>query len=206
MRLSCSGAWSADAPDRPLPPNPYMMSDPSSGQLLGIGSATLRAMRDAILEQEDAAETLRNAGYASGSDAYSSMQSWAREEEGRDASYAPTEEFLQVMSNYFETLGWGRFAVSRLKEAAAIVDVDNCWEARNPGGLNLGCHITTGLLVGFFENVAGFPVAAMEVECAARGASCCRFLIGNIELLDYLHEGIQRGDGYESLAAQVPGD
>jgi predicted hydrocarbon binding protein len=179
------------------------MSDPITQQLLGVGTPTLRALRAAVLTRDgDGAETLRSAGYAGGAAMFNTLEARFRDEEDRHASHAPTDEFFRMLRSFFESEGWGRISVSSVHDAAALVEIEKCWESIDTGG-GTGCHLTTGALVGFFEQVAEYPVAAMEVECAANGAPKCRFLVGNIPVLDYLYDGVRAGEALEEVAART---
>ena len=53
----------------------------------------------------------------------------------------------------------------------------------------------------FFTRLGGSQAAVMEVECASRGESRCRFLVGSPDMLTYVYERMTTGLSYaEALA------
>src|SRR4051812_38444469 len=114
-------------------------------QLLGVGAATLRQLRANVIATENGADTLRRAGYAGGAAAYAAFERWVHEEQGRNASYAPAEDFHGMVSTFFEQAGWGRITFDSLQDAASVVDIEECWEVDGAQAAP-GCHLTTGML------------------------------------------------------------
>ena len=68
------------------------------------------------------------------------------------------------------------------------------------------CHVGTGLLAGFFGRVADAPLSVLEVECRSAGANRCRFLIGSVDVLQYVYEAMERGVHYEHAASSAAAD
>ena len=51
--------------------------------------------------------------------------------------------------------------------------------------------------------VAGDPLAVLEVECRSMGAPRCRFLIGNAEVMEHVYEEMGRGLDYEQATETI---
>jgi len=51
--------------------------------------------------------------------------------------------------------------------------------AQAEGGPEASCHFSTGFLSGILSELAGGPVAVLEVGCRMRGESSCRFAFGS---------------------------
>lgn len=66
-----------------------------------------------------------------------------------------------------------------------------------------GCHVSTGLFAGFFGRLAEAPLAVLEVECVSSGQGRCRFLLGSLDVLQYVHEAMGRGIPYDRAASSA---
>lgn len=172
------------------------MTDSTARQLIGIAIPTLRELRAATLAcisagpagEADAVGALREAGFAGGPAVYEAFEQWLGESDG--SAQAPdltVEEFGDRAAQYFRAAGWGRVDFDSEKEAGvATVSMEDCWEAdRAAGGSLPSCHITTGMLASFFGKLAGYPVAVMETECLSADGDCCRFVLGNAEVMAF---------------------
>jgi len=155
-------------------------------------------------EDYDAVGLLRNAGYAGGDSIFAAFEKWVRDP-GRIAA-APAgdgaeafagdlalTEFGARASGFFREAGWGDVSFSSAEdEGAAVVDIVNCWEGAAAAGETVpGCHVTTGMLAGFFGRIAGYPIAVLETECCATGSPRCRFMMGTAEVMNYTWEAMR---------------
>lgn len=79
------------------------------------------------------------------------------------------------------------------------------WCEAEPGGERElpGCHVSTGLFAGFFGRLADAPLAVLEVECVSSGQARCRFLLGSLDVLQYVHEAMGRGIPYDRAASSA---
>ena len=68
-------------------------------------------------------------------------------------------------------------------------------------GLFSGLHV--GLFAGFFGRLANAPIAVLEVQCRSADDARCRFLLGSIDVLGYVHEAMGRGIAYERASASA---
>ena len=87
--------------------------------VLGIGSNALRTMRDALMQDlgDDAGATrLQEAGYAAGEEIYRSFREWLETKTGvADPGDLDKTLLSDVLSEFFQELGWGGVTVDRTK-------------------------------------------------------------------------------------------
>jgi hypothetical protein len=91
-----------------------------------------------------------------------------------------------------------------LRDAVATLDSADWGEADPASALEFpGCHFTTGMFADFFGRIADHPLSVLEVECRSMGAPRCRFLLGNVEVMEHVYEEMGRGVGYEEAVREV---
>ena len=172
------------------------MTDSSRTDLVGVAVSTLRQLRSSVLaaNPQDAVEVLREAGFAGGDSVHAAFERWLGEtSSGASAGTGDLalDEFADRTTRFFRDAGWGDVTFSHDDaDGVAIVDIENCWEG-DAGENASGCHLTTGMLAAFFGRIAGFPVAVLETECCEGGASRCRFLMGNADVMNYKWEELR---------------
>jgi predicted hydrocarbon binding protein len=183
------------------------MTDPTPPGLVAMPFATLRS----LLQQPDGrmapqtVYTLRQAGYAGGSELAAAFDEWMRANDAeRDAAELGLEEFNARVAAFFEQVGWGQIAMSSIHDLVAAVDIADCWEPRAGRAANgPSCHVSTGAIAAFFSTFAPYTLGSMEVECAVSGHPHCRFLLGPPEVLNELYEHVAAGQHYTHALAQL---
>lgn len=145
-------------------------------------------------------DAIRDAGYHAGQALFDAFTAWlgARGELTPDS--LDDVRFPELASAFFEEMGWGQLHVSQLSDAVVALDSTDWAEADADGS---GCHVSTGLFAGFFGRLADAPIAVLEVECRAVGDERCRFLLGSVDVLGYVHEAMGRGIAYDRAAASA---
>jgi predicted hydrocarbon binding protein len=119
---------------------------------------------------------LHHAGYAAG---VAAAGSFTGNGEGDPASLGE-DAFWSRLSEFFSRRGWGKIQHERPHRAVGILSSTDWAEAADPqGGPEASCHFSTGFLSGILSQLAGGPVAVLEVECRMRGAGACRFAFGS---------------------------
>ena len=168
--------------------------------MIALTSATMDALRQALLRNGglSGATQLQDAGFAGGNALYEAFRTWLAGRVDTDPGELPTAEFGEHASEFFREAGWGSFRLGALGSAVATVDSTDWRESDAATSLeHPGCHLTTGMLAGFFAAAGDAPIAALEVECRAAGDERCRFLIGAGAVLTHVFEQVERGVGYE---------
>ena len=171
--------------------------------LVSLGPTSLRTLRAALerLLGEQSAALLQETGYASGQEMYRAFGSWLQPRANvADPSDLDASFLDQMLSEFFRDIGWGTTTLEQLADSAMALDAAVWAEAgTDTGALAPSCHITTGLLAAFMSELAGEPVAVMQVECLTCGDQRCRFLIGSGATLQLVFEAISRGESYTAL-------
>ncbi len=178
----------------------------SHHHLVAVSRSALGALRRSLLHDgaPDAANALREAGFAAGEGHVAAFADWVRERRGTTPDALSVEQFSQEASAYFSELGWGSMRVTALDDAVAAVDAPDWWEsaAQEQTG-RPECHLTTGMLAALFGGLGAHELGVLEVECRAAGDARCRFLIGAGDVLAYVHESMTQGAAYADALANV---
>ena len=167
-----------------------------------VGSRALHTLRSSLTRVlgEQAAERLQEAGYAGGEQIYASFCQWLPEYAGiDDPAELDASALGEVMSAFFEALGWGRLTVERAGGAALTITSTNWAEAEPGAEAQLpSCHIASGLFADFLGRLSKKSVAVMEVECRTRGEPRCKFVVGAPETLESVYNALAAGGDYQS--------
>ena len=160
------------------------------------------ALRKAVESPEPGVtiEAVRDAGYHAGQALYESYAAWLGERGETAPESLDDARFASLTGEFFSDFGWGQLRFTSLSDAVIAIDSNDWAEADGYGG---GCHVSTGLFAGFFGRLASAPIAVLEVQCRASGDANCRFLLGSIDVLAYVHEAMGRGIPYERAAASA---
>jgi len=119
---------------------------------------------------------LHHAGYASGVAAAPSLAGNGESDHGALGQ----EAFWSRFSDFFDKRGWGKIRHEQRHRAVGILSSTDWAEASaTEGGPEASCHFTTGFLSGILSELAGGPVAVLEVGCRMRGEGTCQFAFGS---------------------------
>ena len=177
---------------------------PAAG-LLGLGQDAVLSLRSALLRDfgADAAGYLQQAGYAGGDAVHGAFAQWLERQGHPMPESLDIEAFSALASAFFEDLGWGSFGFVGGAPVATIDSPD--WVEANgmESTVHPCCHLGTGLLASFFGRIAEQPLAVMEVECRATGATHCRFLLGSADVMQRVWEGMAAGEPYGDVLSTM---
>jgi predicted hydrocarbon binding protein len=171
--------------------------------MIGVGTGFLHSLRQSLARDlgERAAEFLQQAGFAGGAQVYDSFLRWLPQYTGvDDPGNLDAASLSEVLSAFFEQLGWGTLAVEEAGKGALIITAPN-WAESEEGGDSPqpSCYVTSGILTDFLGRLSSVPVAVMEVECRTRADQHCRFIAGAPETLEAVFNAVANGDSYESV-------
>ncbi|MES2524328.1 MAG: V4R domain-containing protein [Gemmatimonadota bacterium] len=147
-----------------------------------------------------AIDSVRDAGYRAGQALFEAFADWTLDRGEPDPDALPHHRFVALASVFFAELGWGELTFTPVSDSVMALDSDAWSEADGSGS---GCLVSTGLFAGFFGRLADAPIAVLEVECRDGGCDRCRFLLGSIDVMGYVHEAMERGIPYERAAASA---
>lgn len=163
--------------------------------------ATFTELRTSLAQSvgaDEAAEALRQAGYAAGDRLHRVLL-----QANRDAGVS-TPVFWHHVEALFASRGWGHLRFGRVHTGVGVLDAADWFEAE-PGSDadSPTCHFTTGVLANLLGNTAGEPVAVLEVECRSRGDERCRFAFGGLNALSRVYEELASGGSLDSAVARL---
>ncbi len=179
---------------------------PADDNLILVGRQTLHALRRVLSRDlgDEAAACLQEAGYAAGEQIYDTFLRWLPEHTGlAEPGDLDWDALEDVLSAFFQALGWGDVAVAQVGTAGLAVSSTNWAEAEPAAGESLpSCYIASGMFADFVSRLSGTPVAVMEVECRSRAEPRCRFLIGAPETMETVYDAMMRGQDYQAVLSQ----
>jgi predicted hydrocarbon binding protein len=147
-----------------------------------------------------AAVCLQEAGYAAGEQMYESFRAWLPTFASvQDPAELDASALGDVLSAFFEELGWGQLTIAPAGRTALAITSPNWAEAEPGENVSLpSCYIASGLFADFMGRLSGTPVAVMEVECRSMNQPHCRFLVGAPETMEAVYDALASGSDYES--------
>jgi hypothetical protein len=147
-------------------------------------------------------ETLRSVGDAGGASLLAAFAEWSAAADPTGPADMTVEAFARRAAHFLDWCGWGSASLRTSADTLIEVGIADCWETHRAPEAHSGCHLTTGLLHGFFAGLAGYELGVMELECAGLGgAGECRFVIGTPEMLDSIYAGLSAGASYDEIVA-----
>ena len=174
--------------------------------LTAVPRAAVAALRAALLRDAgpSAAAYLQEAGYAGGDALFAAFRAWLAQRESASPEELPLTTFQSRAAEFFRAAGWGPLEITSLHDAVAALDSDDWGESDPAAGLDhTGCHLSTGVFAAFFGQLAGAPLAVLEVECRSAGSSRCRFLVGSAEVMQHVYEALSAGADYEQALGDL---
>lgn len=178
------------------------MTASEAPELIGFAHRTLRDLRLRVARVGGGGpDALREAGYAGADSLFNAFETWLDDSGAEAVEDMPIDEFSSRAAEYFQRAGWGKVSFRSLHDALALIEIEGCWEAQLHGEGETGCHLTTGTLAGFLGCLADYPLAVMEIECAAGERARCRFLAGTPEMVEHAYDRLSRGDDWETIGA-----
>ena len=180
--------------------------DLTNHRMLAVSRASLTALRLAVIREAGpaGAACFQEAGYAGGDAVFESFRQWLSAQGKADPDELDVAEFQHRASLYFRALGWGTMSVSVLNAMVAAVDSADWHEAEpGSGSDHPSCHFSTGMFADFFGRISDAPLAVLEVECRSMGATRCRFLLGNSDVLGFVFQEVEKGGRYEDAIAKL---
>ncbi len=108
------------------------------------------------------------------------------------------------LRNYFAKRGWGSISHQSVHAAVGML-VSNDWAEAVDGepDPDASCCFSTGFLSGLLSQIAGGPVAVLEVECRTRGSASCRFAFGSEGAIHELYGQLLEGGDLESALSTL---
>jgi hypothetical protein len=147
---------------------------------VAIPASALSSLRTALRLEVDGLKvthSFHTAGFSAGADVFAVLA-------GRLSGAAPAEmadrAFWDALSSFFQRSGWGTLTYRDLHPGVGVLETSNWAEVGDTQGPDEpGCAFSSGLLAAVLGQVAGGPVAVLEISCRSRGDDLCRFAFGS---------------------------
>jgi predicted hydrocarbon binding protein len=168
--------------------------------MISVGNQVLHRLRQSLTRDlgDRAATYLQEAGFAAGQQMYDSFLRWLPDFTGvSDPAELDAAALGEVLSAFFEALGWGAVAFRQEGKGALVITAPH-WAESEPGAgaEQPSCFVSSGILTDFLGRLSSVPVAVMEVECRTRGDGHCRFLAGAPQTMEAVFDALAAGKGY----------
>jgi predicted hydrocarbon binding protein len=142
---------------------------------------------------------LHRAGYQAGLTTASTLH----REAGGDAFAMSQDEFWSTLQRFFSKRGWGTLSHKPAHDAVGVLTSPNWAEAISGADPDGSCCFSTGLLSGLLSQLAGGPVAVLEIECRTRGDASCDFAFGSEAAIHELYGHLLEGTTLEGALAAL---
>ena len=173
----------------------------TQARFVQVPAGLISSLRRALANDRqplEAVNLLRQVGYEVGEAVHQALSDHLAAA-GGDASEIDADAFWQGVSDYFQSVGWGRVEHRRLHPGVGALDLVDWIEAGSDGG-PAGCHLSTGFFTDLLGRVAGDGVVVMEVP-AEPGRS--RLLFGSGETLGAVYQSLAGGSTLDDAIAQL---
>jgi hypothetical protein len=115
-----------------------------------------------------------------------------------DVDSLPEDEFWTRMTAFFLRRGWGTLTHRAAGEALGLLTSADWAEAsEDEQSDEASCSFSTGFLGGLLTEMAGGPIAVLEVSCRGRGDDACRFAFGSESAIHKLYGRLLDGADLE---------
>lgn len=180
-----------------------MLKSRGAPREVAVPISLLTSLRDELEEEVGTLPTVRalhKAGYQAGLHAAAQLH----QEAGGDAFHVDRDAFWIHLHGYFAKRGWGALGHRAVHDAIGLLSSADWAEATlgdpDPDG---SCCFSTGFLSGLLSQIAGGPVAVLEVGCRTRGGSSCDFAFGSEGAIHELYGQLLEGTDLEGALAAL---
>lgn len=90
------------------------------------------------------------------------------------------QETIAFMMRMGREIGWGRFSLERYDPGEGLLSVlvsGSAFAEAYGASDRPVCHLIRGIVAGMGSALMGKDCNALETDCAAAGAECCRFVL-----------------------------
>jgi predicted hydrocarbon binding protein len=177
------------------------MSTPShSEREVAIPASAFAALARALRAQGGplaAIHGLHAAGYGAGEALYEGLL------QGQQRQELAEPEFWKSLSRFLAKRGWGTL-VHKTPHPGVGFLVSRDWaESEGLDGTQPSCGFSVGLLARILTQVAGAPVAVLEVGCRGAGQDACTFAFGSEATIHELYGLLLDGKSVDQALSEL---
>ena len=143
---------------------------------------------------------LHHAGYEAGTAAAATFSAGLK----GDAVEMTQSAFWRRLVDFFSRRGWGTLSPG-VDHAGIGVLASHDWAEATADHLDAdgSCCFSAGFISGLLSEVAGGPVAVLEVNCRTRGDSVCQFAFGSERAIHELYGRLVDGADLDAALAAL---
>ena len=168
---------------------------------IAVPISIFTSLRSALEKEAGALPTihaLHHAGYEAGAAAAASFAG------ADDVTGMEQSAFWAKFTDFFSRRGWGTLDRSGEHRAIALLSSPDWAEASlDAGDSDSTCCFSAGFLSGLLSELAGGPVAVLEVDCRARGNERCCFAFGSEVAVHDLYGHLLDGSNLDGALAAL---
>jgi hypothetical protein len=165
---------------------------------IAVPVSLFESLRGELASEAGTLQTVRamhHAGYHSGLAAAALVD---LEAGGRSFSLGQAA-FWTRLTKYFAKRGWGTLRHSAPHPAIGMLTSADWAEARlDDVDPDASCSFSSGFLSGLLSQLAGGPVAVLEVGCRSRGDTSCDFAFGSETAIHELYGHLLDGRAFDA--------
>jgi len=179
--------------------------DASSGahQEIAVPASIFATLRRELAKEAGLLPTI-HALHASGYSAGAVTAAAFRAFQDEDVLALPQDVFWTRLSTFFARRGWGTLAHVDRHEAVGLLTSTDWIEGASRGhDEGASCSFSAGFLSGLLTELAGGPVAVLEIECRARGDAACSFAFGAAPVIHELYGQLVEGAELDGALAAL---
>lgn len=180
-----------------------MDNAPGAHQEIAVPASIFATLRKELAKEAGVLPTihaLHASGYAAGSAAAGAF----RTSQGEDVQAVPQDEFWARIGAFFARRGWGTLThVPRHPAVGLLTSADWVEGGEAHEEEDASCSFSTGFLSGLLTDLAGGPVAVLEVTCRGRGDGTCTFAFGAASAIHEVYGQLLDGAELDSALAAL---
>ena len=135
---------------------------------------------------------LHQAGYQAGATAAPGLV--IKDEKDETMMEMEESAFWNKLTEFFQERGWGTLIHRSPSSAVGILCSSNWAEASiDSNDPTASCFFSTGFFSGLLTELAGSPIAVLEIECRTRGEDACEFAFGSEGAIHRLYRRLLEG-------------
>ncbi len=165
---------------------------------IAVPVSVFDSLRDELEKAAGRLQTVRalhHAGYEAGLAVAASMN----QEAGGDSFSLSQDGFWSSLTDFFAQRGWGALDHRTAHPGIGILKSTD-WAEAKPDEVKADatCSFSSGFLSGLLSQLAGGPVAVLEVGCRTRGDDSCEFAFGSETAIHDLYGQLLDGADLDS--------
>lgn len=170
---------------------------------IAVPASIFAALRNELAKEAGVLPTihaLHASGYKAGAAAVAAFRTTPDE----DLHALSQPEFWARLDAFFARRGWGTLTHVPRHEAVGILTSSDWVEgAERRDEEHVSCSFSTGFLCGLLTELAGGPVAVLEVTCRGRGDDSCSFAFGAAATIHELYGRLLEGAELDGALAAL---